>query len=68
VRNALLPIAILIASGVIAAAIWLKPTSFERCVAMIGSDIEHQATLTAATLDPRDVQAQAARICSGQEQ
>jgi hypothetical protein len=68
VRAALIAVAILLGSGVIAAAVALKPTGFERCVAIIGGDIDRQATRTGATLDPHDVDVQAARICAGQMQ
>jgi hypothetical protein len=68
VRTALIAGAILLGSGVIAAAVALKPTGFERCVAIIGGDINRRATRTGATLDPRDVDVQAAHICAGQMQ
>ena len=67
-RTPLVVIAILLGSGAIAAAQALKPTSFERCITIIGGDIDRQATRTGATLDPRDVEVQAARICAGQAQ
>lgn len=65
-RMAPLAVAILLGSGVIAAAIALKPSGFERCLAIVASDIDRQATRNSATLDPRDVESQAARICAGQ--
>lgn len=55
--------AILVGSGIVAGAILLRPSPFQECVAIISGDIVHQ-NLT-ATLDPRDVEAEAARICSG---
>ena len=55
--------AILVGSGIVAGAILLRPSPFQECVAIISADIVHQ-NLT-ATLDPRDVEAEAARICSG---
>lgn len=62
--NALpIAVAIIIGSLIIAGAIRLAPSDFERCIAVISDDIE-RANAT-ATLDPRDVRAQAARICSG---
>jgi hypothetical protein len=67
-RVALIVVAILLGSGAIAAAVALKPTGFERCLAILGGDIERQANRTGATLDPRDVEAEAARICAGQRQ
>jgi hypothetical protein len=67
-RTALITIAILLGFGFIAAAVALKPTGFERCVAIIGGDIDRQASRTGATLDPRDMEVEAARICAGQSQ
>ncbi|MBE0580038.1 hypothetical protein [Devosia sp.] len=63
-RTALLVAAILAGAGTIAGAVLLKPTGFERCVSIIGRDIERNAS-PGATLDPRDVEAEAARTCSG---
>ncbi len=65
-RTAIIALAILLGAAAIATTIALKLTGFERCLLIIGSDIDRQATRTGATLDPRDVQAQAARICAGQ--
>jgi hypothetical protein len=65
-RTALITMAILLGSGFIAAAVVLKPTGFERCVTIIGGNIDREATRTGATLDPRDVEVEAARICAGQ--
>lgn len=62
-RTGLLALAILAGAGVIAGAIVLRPSPFRECVTLISADIVHQ-DLT-VTLDPRDVEAQAARICSG---
>ena len=61
-------IAILLGSAAIATAIVLKPTSFDRCVALISADIEREAARTAVTLDPRDMESDAARICAGETQ
>ena len=63
-RTALTVIAILLSAGSVAAAIALKPTGFEQCVGLIGADIERNAS-PGATLDPRDVEAEAARTCAG---
>ena len=63
-RTALLVAAILVGAGIIASAVLLKPTGFERCVSIVGRDIERNAS-PGATLDPRDVEAEAARICAG---
>ena len=63
-RTALLVAAILAGAGIIAGAVLLKPTGFERCVSIIVRDIERHAS-PGATLDPRDVEAEAARACAG---
>jgi len=55
--------AILIGAGMVAGAILLRPGPFQECVAIISADIFHQ-NLT-ATLDPRDVEVEAAKVCSG---
>lgn len=62
-RTGLLALAILAGAGMVAGAIMLRPSPFRECVTLISADIFHQ-DLT-VTLDPRDVEAQAARICSG---
>lgn len=59
----ILAIAILVGSSIVAGAILLKPSPFRECVTLISADIFRQ-DLT-VTLDPRDVEAEAARICSG---
>ena len=56
-------LAILVGSVIVAGAIILKPTPFRECVTLISADIFRQ-DLT-VTLDPREVEADAARICSG---
>lgn len=56
-------VAILIGAAMVAGAMLLRPSPFRECVTIISADIFHQ-NLT-ATLDPRDVEAEAARICSG---
>lgn len=55
--------AILVGSSIVAGALLLKPSPFRECVKLISADIFRQ-DLT-VTLDPRDVEAEAARICSG---
>ncbi len=57
--------AMLVAAFVISGAILLRPTGFDRCIAIISADI--YSSNQTATLDPRDVEAQAARTCSGNE-
>ena len=63
-RTALIVIAILVGAGGVAAAVALKPTGFERCVLIVSADIERNVS-PGATLDPRDVEAEAARTCAG---
>lgn len=65
-RTALIVVAILLGSGAIAGAVALRPSGFDRCLAIISADIERQASRTGATLEPRDVETEAARICAGQ--
>lgn len=59
----LVALAILLGSGVVAGAILLKPSPFRECVTLISADIFREDMTV--TLDPRDVEAEAARICSG---
>ena len=63
-RTALLVVAILVGAGAVSAAVLLKPTGFERCVSIVSADIERNVS-PGATLDPRDVEAEAARTCAG---
>jgi hypothetical protein len=56
-------LAILVGSSIVAGAIILKPSPFRECVTLISADIFRQDPTM--TLDPRDVEADAARICSG---
>jgi hypothetical protein len=63
-RTAFIGLAIIVGAAAIAGAVLLKPTGFERCVSIIGRDIERNAS-PGATLDPRDVEAEAARTCAG---
>ena len=46
-------------------AILLRPSDFETCLKIISADIYRQGG--SATLVPKEVEAQAARICSGYE-
>lgn len=59
----LLTAAIFVSAFTIAGAILLRPTGFDRCLDIVSADINRQAG--SATLDPKDVEAQAARICAG---
>ena len=52
-----------LSAGLVAGAIMLRPSPFRECVTIISADIFRQ-DLT-VTLDPIDVEAEAARICSG---
>jgi hypothetical protein len=63
-RTALTVLAILLGAGAVATAVALKPTGFEQCVGIISADIERDVS-PGATLDPRDVEAEAARACAG---
>jgi hypothetical protein len=63
-RTAAIVIVILLGAGGVAAAVALKPSGFDRCLAIVSADIERNAS-PGATLDPRDVEAEAARICTG---
>lgn len=63
-KTAAIALAILFGAGGIMVAVTNRPTGFERCVSIIGADIERNAS-PGATLDPRDVEAEAARICAG---
>lgn len=62
-RTGILAVAILVGAGLVAGAIMLRPSPFRECVTIISADIFRQ-DLT-VTLDPIDVEAEAARICSG---
>jgi hypothetical protein len=64
-RIAAVVLAILVGAGGIMVAITNKSTGFDRCVSIITRDIEERALATAATLDPRDVEIEAARVCAG---
>ncbi|WP_375450017.1 hypothetical protein [uncultured Devosia sp.] len=58
-------LALIAGSIIIAGAVIARPSDFRQCIEVISSDIE-RANAT-ATLDPRDVEAQAAKICAGHE-
>lgn len=62
-RTGILAVAILVGAAIVGGAIVLRPSPFRECVTIISADIFRQ-DLT-VTLDPRDVEAEAARICSG---
>lgn len=63
-RTAAIVLAILVGAGGVAATIALRPTGFDRCVSIVSADIERSAS-PGSTLDPRDVEAEAARVCAG---
>ncbi len=56
-------LSVIVGAALVAGAVILKPSPFRECVGIISEDIFRQDPT--ATLDPRDVEAQAARICSG---
>jgi hypothetical protein len=64
-RTGLIVAAVLVGAAGIMVAVTSKPTGFDRCVAIISVDIENRAMATAATVDPRDVEIEAARVCAG---
>ena len=64
-RTGLIVLAILVGAAGVSVAVVQKPTGFDRCVSIIGRDIDARASATGATLDPRDVEVEAARICAG---
>ncbi|MET3901057.1 hypothetical protein ABIB57_005025 [Devosia sp. UYZn731] len=61
----LVALAIIVGSVIVGGAVMARPSEFGQCVGVISSDIE-RANPT-ATLDPRDVEVQAAKICAGYE-
>lgn len=56
-------LSVIVGAALVAGAVILKPSPFRECVGIISEDIFRQDPTV--TLDPRDVEAQAARICSG---
>jgi hypothetical protein len=63
-RSTILLAAVILLSAItIAGAVLLRPSDFDKCLNIISADIYRQDPT--ATLDPRDVEAQAARTCSG---
>ncbi|WP_245310124.1 hypothetical protein [Rhizobium sp. R339] len=63
-RDSLLPAAVIFISALtIAGAILLRPTGFDRCLHVVSADINRH--VGSATLDPKDAEAQGARICAG---
>ncbi|ASR10242.1 hypothetical protein CHY08_24590 (plasmid) [Rhizobium leguminosarum bv. viciae] len=57
--------AILLSAIIVGGAILIRPSDFDRCLAVISAEIYRRDQT--ATLDPREVEAQAARICAGSE-
>ena len=55
--------AMLVGAGIIAGAVMLKPSGFRECVTVISADIF--ARDVTVTLDPRDVEVEAAKVCVG---
>ena len=58
-----LVVAVLVGAGIVAGAVVLKPTGFRECVTVISADIF--ARDETVTLDPRDVEVEAAKVCAG---
>lgn len=58
-----LVVAVLIGAGIIAGAVMLKPSGFRECVTVISADIF--ARDVTVTLDPRDAEVEAAKVCAG---
>lgn len=56
-------LSVVVGAALVAGAVILKPSPFKECVGIISEDIFRQDPTV--TLDPRDVEVQAARICSG---
>jgi hypothetical protein len=65
VHNWLAAVAILVGSGIVASAVATRPSEFSQCVGVISAGI-YNADAT-VTLDPRDVEVQAAKVCEGYE-
>ncbi|KFC68091.1 hypothetical protein FF80_02032 [Devosia sp. LC5] len=63
-KTLVLALAILWGAAAVAGAIVLRPTGFGQCVDIVGEDIARSAS-PGATLDPLDVEAEAARVCAG---
>lgn len=61
----LLAAVVLLSAITVASAILLRPSSFDRCLDIITADIYCRAG--SATLDPKDVEVQAAQACSGHD-
>ena len=57
-----LVVAVLVGAGIIAGAVVLKPSGFRECVTVISADIF--ARDVTVTLDPRDVEVEAAKVCA----
>ncbi|UXN70628.1 hypothetical protein N8A98_05410 [Devosia neptuniae] len=64
-KTLVLALAILLGAVVVAGAVVLRPTGFGQCVGVVSAEIERDNPT--ATLDPRDVEVQAAKVCSGYE-
>ncbi|MDB5528077.1 MAG: hypothetical protein JWR51_1180 [Devosia sp.] len=59
----LVALAIIVGAVIVAGAVTARPSEFSQCVGVIGAGIERDNPT--ATLDPRDVEVQAAKICAG---
>ena len=63
--NWLVAVAVIIGAVIVAGAVAARPSDFRECVGVISSDIERADSTV--TMDPRDVEAQAAKVCAGYE-
>ncbi|UXN73825.1 hypothetical protein N8D56_24660 [Devosia sp. A8/3-2] len=63
-KTLVLALAIVLGAVVVAGAVALRPTGFQQCVSIVSAEIERKAS-PGATLDPLDVETEAARVCAG---
>ena len=64
-HNWLVAVAVIVGSGIVAGAVTARPSEFRQCVSVISDDIYRGDSTV--SLDPRDVEVQAAKICAGYE-
>lgn len=66
-KTLVLALSILLGTSIIAAAVVLRPTGFQQCIGIVSDEIESRGTANGASIDPRDVEFQAAQMCAGSE-